>query len=270
MRITRLTYLVLLIAISSFYSCKKKINDPIVFISPSDLYQYGNPGDVKLWNVTVTGDAKIVRFMIQTVIENSFVTTFLDTSLSLKEFNYTMQYEIPNAAAGKSVSITFRAFDEEGNEGTNVKGIFVGDKLLTEQSGLEFFTLGRGTNNGFNLETVSQVTVGVDSAIIDLQENTVDTLENPVYKWKSPAAGQSAFVKANNYDYANATEITSKQVFDASTKQAVTDSLISGDIYITKLGGVTPSKYMVIKIVSIIDEAPGGPAFDRYVFNIKK
>jgi len=48
----------------------------------------------------------------------------------------------------------------------------------------------------------------------------------------------------------------------------ITDSIVANDVYITKLGSNTTSKYVVLKIISVNDNP--GNNFDNYTFNVKK
>ena len=250
------------------FSCKKKNDNPVIVVNPYALLQYGNPGEVKDWNISITSDIKLSRLIIYTQIQNDYEQVYKDTSLSSKNLTYKLQYLIPAAAAGKLIYFRFRVIDEDGNEALALKEIQVGDQLLTEFSGLQFNSRRNINNNAFDLELLVPSTVGFsDSTTRDLQEYTSDTASlSPSYFWYSPAGGQ--LVYANSYDYANATLLSTQQFFNSSTKYSVTDSLVPGNIYITKLGSTSTVKYLVIKVVSVTDASSTNP--DYYTFNIKR
>lgn len=262
---TRIIMLVLLALFTG--SCKKKNDKPVVIVTPSDFRISGLPGDVKDWNISVTSEVKLARLIVKIQPENAFETVYKDTLLYTKNFSYKLQYLIPAAYAGKLLYFSFSAIDEDGNEGLALKQIQVGDELLTEYAGLQFFTRSNPSNNAFDLDSLYQTSAFNDSTVRDIQEYAIDsTLQNPTSFWYSPAGGQ--FVKVNNYDYGNATLLSAKNVYDNSIRVDVTDSIVSGDIYITKLGSNTTNKYVVLKIISVNDNP--GNNFDTYTFNVKK
>jgi hypothetical protein len=259
--------LITLITLSFLTACKKENDKPVIIVSPSELIQYGNPGDVIDWNISITSDIKLARLIIKVQPVNSFEQVYKDSLLYTKNFSWKLQYLIPQSQAGKLVYFNFTVIDEDGNESVALKEIQVGDELLTETSGLQFFTRSNLSNNAFDLEALLQSSTTSDSTIRDIQEFTQDTtLQSPTSYWFSPAAGK--FVKANSYDYGNATLLTAKNLFLGSIQKDVTDSLVAGDIYITKLGSTSVDKYVVLKIISIND-SPGNN-FDNYTFNVKK
>jgi hypothetical protein len=259
-------YLVLIV-LALFYSCKEKNEKPIIQIEPESLILYGVPGDVISWNISASSEVKLARLLIRIQPENDFQTTYLDTLLYSKTLTLFFQYKIPAAYAGKLIYFNFTVIDEDGNEAVGLKELQVGDQLLTEQTGLQFFIRSHLSNAAFDLEGTQSVASFADSSLRDIQEFTADTLsENPTSKWFSPAGGK--FVKANNFDYANATLLSAKNLFDGSIQMDITDSLIPNDILITKLGSNNLEKFVVIKFVSVTN-VPGNN-LDTYTFNIKK
>jgi hypothetical protein len=258
----------ILLAVVWVAGCKKKNEKPVVIVTPSELIQYGNPGDVIDWNISVTSEVKLSRLIVKIQPQGEFEQVYKDTLVYAKNFTWKLQYLIPQSQAGKMVYFNFTAIDEDGNEGVALKEVQVGDELLTELTGLQFKTRSNLGNNAFDLEGVVAASSSTsDSTIRDLQEYVLDTTsQSPAYKWFSPAGGK--FVIANTYDYANATALTVKSQYDNSVKDDFTDSLIVGNKYITKLGSTTVDKYVVILITGIND-GPGNNS-DTYTFSIKK
>lgn len=262
----RISATVLLLSLLFIGACKRKNDKPVIIVTPNDLIQYGDPGDVVDWNISITSEVKLARLIIKIQPENNFEQVYKDTLLYTKNFSWKLQYLVPQSQAGKLVYFNFTVIDEDGNEGVALKQIQVGDKLLTELTGLQFNTRSNPGNNAFDLDAVVATSSFSDSTIRDIQEWATDTtLQTPTYKWFSPAGGK--FVYANNYDYANATALTAKNLYIGSTKEDFTDSLIVGNKYITKLGSSTVDKYVVILITGITDGANNN---DVYTFNIKK
>jgi hypothetical protein len=259
-------YLVIVVFVA-FCSCKKKNEQPIIEITPESIIQYGTPGDVISWNISASSEVKLARFIIKIQPENDFQFTYQDTLLYSKTVSIFFQYKIPPAYAGKLLYFTFTVLDEDGNEAVGLKELSVGDQLLTEYTGLQFFIRSHNGNNAFDLETIAPSSSFNDSTVRDLEEFVTDTTsENPSYFWRSPAGGK--FVKANSYDYANATLLSAKNLFDGSIQMDITDSIAADDKYIVRLGSSATEKFVVIKITSITN-IPGNNS-DVYTFNIKK
>ncbi|MEP7263640.1 MAG: hypothetical protein ABI772_04040 [Bacteroidota bacterium] len=262
----KISTVVLVLCVLFVGGCKKKNDKPVIIVTPNELIKYGNPGDVVDWNISITSEVKLARLIVKIQPINEYEQVYKDTLLYSKNFSWKLQYLIPQSQAGKTLYFNFTVVDEDGNEGVALKQIQVGDKLLSELTGLQFNTRSNPGNNAFDLEGIVATSSFSDSTIRDIQEYALDTtLQSPTYIWYSPAGGK--FVQANNYDYANATALTAQTQFTNSVKEDFTDSLIVGDIYISKLGSTTVDKYMVIRITGITDGANNS---DVYTFNIKK
>ncbi|HQI69582.1 MAG TPA: hypothetical protein PLT47_02450, partial [Bacteroidales bacterium] len=74
------------------------------------------------------------------------------------------------------------------------------------------------------------------------------------------------FVLFNGFDYANATDLSAMNAYNAGQKLDMISGLNINDIIITKEAG--SNVYAVIKITNIVDSA--AIINDRYEFNIKK
>lgn len=252
-----------------FSACKKKEDTyPIVLPTPSDFRLYAKAGDIVTITINVTSDIQLKEFIIKTQVQNDLVDVYVDTAISNKSFSYLLQYKVPQSAAGKLIYLTYIAYDQDGNEGKNLQQIFVNDVVLDELTGLSFHSGLHTTNNAFDLEALMPVTAGLaDSTTRDLQEYITDsTTQGLSYKWKSPARGK--FVKANTYNYANATYQTAEALYNVSLPVDITDSLSINDIYVMKLGSTILNKYVVLKITGMVDQP--GTDNDTYTFNLKK
>lgn len=237
-------------------------------VEPQGLIQYGNPGDVITWSISASSEVKLSRFIVKITPENDFETTYKDTGLYSKEFTFLLQYKIPQGYAGKLLYFNFTVIDEDGNSSIGLKELQVGDQLLSEYTGLQFRTISNLSNNAFDIEALAQTSAMDDSTMRDIEE-VRDTTISPdefSYKWFSPAGGK--FVKANTYNYGEATLLTAKAIYDGSVPQSITDSIAPQDIFITRLGSTASEKYAVIKVVSINNNPSN--INDTYTFNIKK
>lgn len=250
-----------------FFSCKRKNDKPVVLISPYELIQSGNPGDVKAYQIKVESEVALSHFRVFLKLENEYEVLYKDSVLSTKNFAWNFEYKIPQAAAGRTIYFRFSAVDRDGSEGLGVKQIVAGDKPLTENQGVQLFTFANIAKNALNLETLTLESSLSDSSLRDLQEYVTDSAatDAPTYRWASPAGGK--FAKSNTFNYGNATVLTAKQVYGGNIQISPTDSISAGDIFITKTGSATDEKYVVIQVVSINDNP--GSNLDSYTLNIK-
>jgi len=250
-------------------ACKRdKDSVPHITVTPAPLYIYGNIGDLVAFSITVNSEVALSKFYISEQPDNQVPVTVLDTSVSSKGMSFTYYYRLPAALAGKSVIFEFKAQDENGNTGKEIKRVFIAAPAavpLTETTGHRMYS-NLGTNpDAYNLETnVSQFSTA-DSTLRDMQDasGTDTTLSR---NWISPAGGQ--FVAYNGFDYANATNVSSVDAYNGGVKLPQLSGVAVGDIIITKLGSLTTNKYAVIRITDIVDLP--GKNNDYYEFSIKK
>jgi hypothetical protein len=270
--LTNLFILLLVVFAGTFSACKKdELKKPLVQTSPHDINVFGKVGDILSMNIDVASDIRLSRFYITTKIENSFLTTPLDTQIDGKSFSMVYEYKIPAEAAGKSVVFTFNAIDVDGNRGTDLKQLLVKADtavLLTETTGHQIFSAkSLNHKDAYNLETNSvvwsQLADSTDQYIKDFIADTTDAIS---HSWVSPAKGK--FVRFNGFDYPNASDVSAENSYNSGAKLDIIDNLQINDILIVKLGSVSAEKYVVIKITAIAD-APG-KEFDTYTFSIKK
>ena len=255
-------------------ACKKdKLKQPLVTVTPSDLYLYAKAGNVIGVTIDVASDIKLSRFYITAKIDNAFQTTVLDSAISVKNFSLYYEYLVPQTAVGKSVVFSFNAVDEDGNKGTDLKRLVVDAdtaKVLTETTGHQLFS-GKSLNHmdAYDLETNTikySLAPGADSTALDIKDYPTDTTTALSRTWISPAKGK--FVRYNGYDYANATDASAFNAYQSGAKLDLMSNIQLNDIIITKLGSITGDKYVVLKLSAVID-APGNE-FDSYSFSIKK
>lgn len=252
------------------FSCKKdKDSKPIVSVYPDPMYIYGNVNDLISFRITIDSDVRLSRFSITIQPDNQTPFKIYDTVLNTKGAVIYYYYRLPLAYAGKSIIFNFKADDENGNSGSDLKRVFVNltsAVSLTETAGHRIYSNLSTQPDAYDLETNSPQfsTVG-DSTLRDIQDmsGTDTTLSR---SWKSPAGGK--FVLFNGFDYANATDSSVYNAYVAGVKLTLLNNIQVGDIVITKLGSVSTNKYVLMRITDIID-APGKNG-DYYEFTIKK
>lgn len=251
------------------FACKEETNKPLVLVTPSDINISAAVDDVVLFKVNVEADKTLARFTITSKPDNGFLVTELDTIVGGNFLTIEYQYQVPTNVAGESVIFTFTATDMDGRAGTNARRVIVDNDtsvVLTETSGHTMYSSNSLNPDAYNLEDNSPQfsTIG-DSTDRDIQDAT-DTSSTLSRIWISPAGGK--LVKFQGFDFANATNVSVMNAYQAGTKLDLLSNLQINDIIITKLAGTINEKYVAIKITDIIDAI--STENDAYIFSIKK
>ena len=263
-----------ILTFSSIFKKKKKDKDtnPIVSVSPTPLYYYGNVGDLVTFKIDISSDVSLSKVTIIATVDNEVPNTVLDSAISSKGTTFNYYFKIPANLAGKSVVFDFKAESSTGKTGGTAKRLYVAALpvsqaiILTETVGHTMYSNTSIHQDAYNLETnTSEFSLTADTASRDIQDysgaNTTLSKE-----WRSPAGGK--FVLFNGFDYANATDSSAINAYTTGVKYSVLYNVAIGDIIITKLGSVSTNKYAVIRITDIVDVA--GKDGDYYEFKIKK
>ncbi|MDF2436711.1 MAG: hypothetical protein K0Q95_1087 [Bacteroidota bacterium] len=261
------TFICLTVILAS--SCRRdKDSVPHVTVVPTPLYIYGSVGDLINFNITVDSDKRLSKFYISQQPDNQVPVTVLDTAITTKGVQFVYYYRMPANMAGKSIIFEFKAEDEDGNVGKQVRRVFIAAPTavtLTETTGHRMYSNLSANPDAYDLETNTPQASTVDTTLRDIQDNSgIDTVLSK--SWISPAGGQ--FVKANGYDYANASDVTATSAYTGGLMLSQVSGLAVNDILITKLGGTSSDKYVVLRITNIIDQP--GKNNDYYEFSIKK
>lgn len=253
-------------------ACKKdKTKDILITIDPKDIHIPTEINKVIAFNIKAEADFPLVRFIIHYTESGTAKVTLLDSTISppIKKFNHSFEFTIPETWAGKSVTLVFNAYDQEGNMGTSARSIVVAPvtntpKLLTETTGHYFYSTHSGEFDAFDIETATpQLILTALPHLRDVQD--YDTIPNDSIMQRSwSSASGSQFVRFNGFDYANATDVSTADAYNAGTKQQIINNIQVNDIIIVK----TPGKYGVIRVTNIFDVA--GVENDRYEFNLKR
>jgi len=250
-------------------SCRKKEEGTVILLTP---YQFiinnVDPAQVLLLIIDCQSQLELKQFTISSRVEGEFSKTELDTIISGKRFYLRYEFLVPDLIESKQIILEFTLRDELGNVTTNAKIIDVvaTAKYPKETTGHELFSESSGKQNAYNILNGIPLYYHLDDVgmmhIADTSNSTV-----LLKKWISPAGLK--FVKFNGFDYANCTNLTIKNSFDAGIKTDFVDNLIIGDIFLTRISQASLNeKYVAIKIINIIDAV--GSEWDRYIFNLKK
>jgi len=137
---------------------------------------------------------------------------------------------------------------------------------LTEYTGSIIFSKFSGKPDAYDIATNSvQFSATAANNLLDIADfDTIPGDSALTGQWHSPAGSQ--FVLFPGFDYANATDLSAMNAYNAGQKLDIISDLNINDIIITKETG--SNTYAVIKIINIVDSA--AMIKDRYEFNIKK
>jgi hypothetical protein len=250
------------------FSCQKEEDKAFVLLNPFDIYINSQPSKVISLQVTCHSPFEMKQLTITSRVVGSYSRTELDTLISGNDFYMNYEYLIPDLLESSTVILEFTLRDASAGIFKNARIIEVvaTTKYLVETAGHEMFSGHSGKQNGYNLLTGSPLFRNLaDSSLVHI----ADTSDSDILlrKWISPSGIK--FVKFAGFDYANSTEVTAKNAYEAGIKFDFVDNISQGDILITKVksSGSTES-YVVLKIVNVLDGS--GSSSDRYIFNIKK
>jgi hypothetical protein len=267
--------LLLLLPLLGLAACKKIENEiPVLSVSPSDRDIDATSGQVLSFTIRGRSDGRsLSRLVITSKKDNSFTVTVKDSALAGSNLDFVWETRVANAIQPYSEVLTFQLIDSEGAEMRTTRTLYVtlGAIVLTETSGHQFYH-GNSAVHGesaFDLETRVPVLASVDSTRRDVQDVPLSPSATEMSRtWRSPAGGR--FVRFNEFDYANATDISLEAAFLAGVPSETISDVQVGDMILVRLGSLPDTQrfYAVMKIMDIIDE-PGTADNDRYVFNMK-
>ena len=237
-------------------------------VSPGSGNIYAKLDTIIRFSIHITSDKTIKKFRITRDIVGSTVLTLLDTTISAQPFEMNFDYLINEDITSNKMVLNFYCSDESGRSFTVLRSLLITDfeYPLQETAGHVMYSTKSGKNSAYDLiEGVQRI--WNDPLPKDIEDRFIDSSYSIGRSWKSPDSLQ--FVVFNTFDYANATNRTAKNGFDAGIKQALLNNLQEGDIIITKLNRNNYKNYfVVIKITGIIDN--DSTQNDYYLFNLKK
>jgi hypothetical protein len=269
----KIGYRKILVSLSSLlifivFSCQKKDEEAVVLITPFQLIINDvNPSDVVSFIVNCQSPVELKQFTVTSRIEGDFSRTELDTVILGKKFYLRYEYVVPEVIESTQILLEFTLRDASGGVATNAKIIEVvaTDKYLKETAGHELFSGNSGKQNAYNiLDGIPLYSHLADTLMMHID----DTSNSPVLlrKWISPSGLK--FVEFNGFDYANCTNTSIRNAYNAGMKTEFVDNIVIGDIFLTRISSELSESYIAIKIVNIIDA--DGSEWDRYIFNLKK
>lgn len=251
-----------------FAGCEKENKDPVLIVTPPDLYLIGEPLKILSFDLLYEGDVEARRLTITSKREDDFTRTELDSTISGKQFSMKFEYQVPVLYEESNIYMEFIIETADGDQVKNgrIIEVRITDFILEETAGHEMYTLSSQNMNAYDLfNGVPLYSALADSSQMHIMDKTLTNTLFP--RWLSPAG--ILFVRYNGFDYANATNRSVKQAFNSGVKHEFVDDIMEDDIIIARFWeNDADSSYCVVKVTNVIDEA--GNSSDRYVFNIKK
>lgn len=270
----KLLAIVLVIAAGSmiFTSCSKDETKPAPTISVTNnktTYLITATADTTItFNVTVKAEAEIDQFTIKKTVGSTTTSYGNPTGYSGKtDYVYNFQ-ETFTPSMSYPISFTFKVIDKEGQEASITVTIEkinspTTTPLNTEITNGVIWNL-IGPNKGA-WDLVNNV--GVSSSEPDANKDMKNTTTvNDGWKNEWTSMNGTMFVKANSYDYNNATLEAAVAAYNAGTPSTTVTNPAVGDIYIAKLRG--GNTYVVIKVTNI--DVTANDNLDKIEFSYKK
>ncbi len=208
-------------------------------------------------------DGLLTRMSIKSFDSSRGEIVLKDTALDVREIDYTYIYRVPLLESDtSSVELSVTMEDNTGETQMARKKLVVikKDRVLEELSGIIMYQNSQGMRpDGFSLKSLQPVvTETADSADIDIYAYGTDGLFGR--EWRTNT--DITFVKADNFDYPNATSSSVEETFRASVGQHNVTGIDDDDVIIIGCGHEAKG---VVRIMFAVDEG----ADSRYIFNLK-
>jgi len=268
-KFVKLTFLLGFIIFCSLASCKKNdTSNLVLYVYPEDIHITTHLDTIIRFNISCSSDELINNFKITRDIIGFPMINLIDSSISTNLFNFEFDFFIDDELPASDLILDFYCQDVSGISSTKFRRIKITDFEfpLDETSGHKMYSRISQKECAYNLYTGQALALSDTSDYQDIIDNSFyyNSLNNT---WISMT--NLDFVVFNEFDYANATNRTAKNGFDAGIKVTELIDLEIGDIIITVINrDEIIDYYIVIKITDIVDDI--GIDNDYYEFNLKK
>ncbi|MCK9482326.1 MAG: hypothetical protein M0R38_11265 [Bacteroidia bacterium] len=261
-----------LLATSLFTSCSKEEENPdkpqptisveVLGKSSSDI-EVGKSEAISFrWNVIKAGGGSDLKEfsisqqginVLSDLPETAKGKSFANNKISLSGSDKTQYVDTLTIYSGDNLgttTYTFKIEDKDGNIVTKVIKVTVSataneTPLATTKDGA-FWHAGGSKDGAYDLDADKSVASNSAAANRDMTNNDK---AGDAFTGSFTAANSTEFVKANSYDYANATVESAATAYAGGTASATVSNPQTNDIYIAKFRG--GDDYVVIKITAV-------------------
>ena len=214
-------------------------------------------------------DSELSKLKITSFDNQRGDVVLLDSAISGTDLRYEFLYHVPMLQRDSTqMKMTFAVSNRNGYTQELVRNMTVvlRDYKLEEVSGITLYAVENGDHaNGLNLEYMRPIIVSMsDSADIDLYTYLDEENPEPLSReWRSNT--DIYFARANNFDYANATNRSVTETFGSAVANPRINQIQKDDIILVGRGNRALG---VIKVAQLYDES--GTENDRYIINVKR
>ncbi|MDB5257989.1 MAG: hypothetical protein JWM14_2684 [Chitinophagaceae bacterium] len=260
-----------ILGLTTLFSCKKDVQDPLLLsVNPDYLVMDVTGGTNLALTINASGPKNLQRFRIQVQDNSNIKTTILDSTLEWgSKFSLLYNYTVPARSANYSMVIYLFVLDSDGNtaETSRTLNVAATSTTPTEKTGMKIATLHSGNADAFDLLNQQAVMSAlVDAGLQDILDvpNTSDAATIS-HSWKSNNSAK--FLAFDAFNYGNATKETIEGAFNSGAAVSQVNSLAVGSVVIvqTNRGGV--KRYYAIQITAINEDTVGDNDF--YLFSMK-
>lgn len=238
-------------------------NQVVIFVSPNT--QETTAGDKIYFDITArTINQELIRIEAMTFDKAEGSTTIFSAEPKTQKYSHRLIYDVPNYHEDQSIEFTFVATDNLGNVQDMHISVMVhsNSSTIEELTGVSLYSPRSTKNDAFSfrlMQSISSKEVeGVDIYVVDAEEGS----ESLSGTWASGTGLR--FCKANNFNYASASEQSVTVVYANSVTNPTVSELSIDDIILV---GDDKEAYAVIRIANIYDAE--GVEDDRYDISIK-
>lgn len=257
------------ILLGLLYSCEEKENsDILLFVEPDKSYIEIAKNERIDFKIDCKSNKKIKNFRIGKKSSDFAIDYFYDTTINQNNFNLTYSYTVPDKYTEDEISVVFAVKDVNNKEKKLAKKITITkiDTLLNETTGHTFYSKLSEKADAYNLlENEAIYTNYSDSSDIHIYDVSTDSINgnNLSRRWETMT--NSNFVKFNDFDYANATNVSLEEAYNSGVKKEFVSDIQTENIIIAK---INETELVAIKVTGVHDN--DSTQNDRYIFNLKK
>ncbi|HNY01692.1 MAG TPA: hypothetical protein PKG48_03855 [Bacteroidales bacterium] len=266
----RLLHLVFILVVGFTGCSKDDESNLLMIVYPTTEILSAHPDTLLRFTINANSDSPLDRVRLSLDRTGKPRTTLLDTVPGKKEFSYPYDFHVTNDMQGENMVLTFYCSNEAGKTFSILKRLYVigKEEPLKETSGHVMFSRQSLLECAYDLITGEGVSFADTIHPHDIEDHPDSLTSQAISRsWISPFGNQ--FVVFNEFDYANATNVSATNGYNSGIKLTELHNLAVGNIILTRITRGNFQDYcVVIRITAIIDNP--GTGNDYYMFNLKK